>query len=50
MLGMAGLGVRGCLLAFLAAAGFVSPRGPWVKLERPQRERPSGGAGEDEQA
>ena len=32
------------MLAFLAAAGFVPPRGPWVKLERPQRERPSGRA------
>jgi len=25
------------VLAFLAAAGFAPPRGPWVKLERPQR-------------
>ena len=39
---VAGLGVRDCVLAFPAAAGFVPPRGPWVKLERPQRERPSG--------
>ncbi|MGE5285723.1 MAG: hypothetical protein ACM3ML_00670 [Micromonosporaceae bacterium] len=33
------------VLAFLAAARFRSAARPWVRLERPQRERPAGRGG-----